>query len=310
MNILNILVAVDFSPASRFGVDLGVALARAFRAKLTLLHVLEDTSVLPHKFPSEWDKADKRRYDQALRLLSILLGPEDQDDLNLQIRIRRGKITNEIRASILDEHASLVIMGTHSRGFARRLLIGSVTRDLLRKLPVPAISISNDNHSIKFSRILFATDLSDASREAFNFALDISRQLASELIVFHSIEPVPLQYGVLVPGIDTDEGKKQLIEEARAKLASIEREGIRAGIKISTELADGPASETLLAAIDSLVVQLVIMPVQDRGVVERAILGATAERVIQEAKVPVLSFPAGVKRHSDDLEHRIVPDRG
>jgi nucleotide-binding universal stress UspA family protein len=299
MKVQNILVAVDFSPASRYAVDLGVALARTFRATLTLLHVLDDTSAIGYAFPTQRDVIEKRRLDQALRLLSQLLGPEDQDDLNLQIRIRKGNVENEIRSSINDEQASMVIMGTHHHGVAQRLAAGSVTRDLLRKLPVPAITISNDGHAMKFSRIMFATDLSEASHAAFISTLEIARQLSSELIVFHSIEPVPVRYGVLLPGIDTKEGRQRLIEEVQARLKALEEEGSRAGIAVRTKLTEGSAAEALLAAAEGSAAQMIIMTVPHRGILERAILGSTAERVIQDAKVPVLSLPEGVKMHSD-----------
>jgi len=105
---------------------------------------------------------------------------------------------------------------------------------------------------------------------------------------------------MLVPGIDTKEGRQQLIEEVQAKLNVLEEEGVRAGITIRTKRTEGPAAEALLAAADGSAAQLIIMTVQHRGVLERAVLGSTAERVIQDAKVPVLSLPAGVRMHSDE----------
>jgi hypothetical protein len=45
----------------------------------------------------------------------------------------------------------------------------------------------------------------------------------------------------------------------------------------------------------------VVESVQKKGLVERALLGTTAERVIREANVPVLSIPAGVAVDGDQL---------
>ncbi|HET9132107.1 MAG TPA: universal stress protein, partial [Terriglobia bacterium] len=183
---------------------------------------------------------------------------------------------------------------------------GSVTRNLLRQLPVPAITVSHDAHPMKLSRILFATDLSNAFREGLDFSIDLARHTGSELIVFHSIAPLPAQYGALLPGIDLVEGRKQLLQETRAILANIEAEGVRAGIRMRTELAEGPAEEKILSAVDKFAAELVIMTIQDKGIVERAVLGSTAERLVRDAKVPVLSLPVRVKTHSGNITERQI----
>jgi len=115
-----------------------------------------------------------------------MISPKDQDDLDVQVRARSGDVENEIRSAISEEHASIVVMGTHGRGFVRRMFIGSVTQDLLRKIPVPVITVSHASHPTKFSRILFATDLAESFREEFEFVVNFARRMAAELVVFRS----------------------------------------------------------------------------------------------------------------------------
>jgi nucleotide-binding universal stress UspA family protein len=120
MNIKNVLVPVDFSPPSRLAVNYGVSLARTFRAKLTLMHVVESASALAHPFTSEDATIEKQHRDQAVRMLSALLGSEDQDDLDLRIVIKSGNIKKEIATVIREQHADIVVMGTHGRGLFGR----------------------------------------------------------------------------------------------------------------------------------------------------------------------------------------------
>src|SRR5215475_11117053 len=84
MHVRKILVPVDFSPASTLALGHGIALVRRFKAKLTLLHVIEPSGALTHAFPRESEKADKARHEQAERMLGALVAPEDQDDLDLE----------------------------------------------------------------------------------------------------------------------------------------------------------------------------------------------------------------------------------
>ncbi len=311
MDIRNVLVPVDFSPASQFAVNFAVSFARKFRARLTLLHVGETPTALTYTFPIEGDKAGKQGSDDALDRLSAMLSPEDQDDLDLQIRIRSGNIEAEIRSAIDDEFASIVVMGTHHHKLIRRLLVGSVTEDMLRKLPVPVLTVSGDAQSKTLSRILFATDLTESSHDGFKFALELARTVGAHLFVLHAIEPIPLSLGGGMPVIDTHAEKKLIFESARRKLAKLESEGARQEVVVVTDVTEGVASERILAAAKDSTCELIVLTIHSKGLVERALLGSTAERVVRDAQVPVLSFPVHVT--ADRVEraehhHASLPD--
>jgi nucleotide-binding universal stress UspA family protein len=304
MDIQNVLVPVDFSPASQFAVDFAVSFARKFRARLTLLHVVESATALTYTLPIEDDNFGKQRSDDALGRLSAMLSPEDQDDLDLQIRIRSGDIEAEIRAAIEDEAASLVVMGTHHHRLIPRLLAGSVTEDVLRKLPVPVLTVTNDAQPKTLSRILFATDLTESSHDGFEFALDLARTIGAHLILLHVIEPVPMSFGVGMPVIDSREEKQALYERARRKLSQLESEGARQHVVVVSEVAEGFAPEQILAKAENSAAGLIVLTILNKGLLERALLGSTAERVVRVSQVPVLSFPVHFKADRvENTEH-------
>jgi nucleotide-binding universal stress UspA family protein len=295
MEIQNVLVPVDFSPASQYAVDFAVSFARKFRARLTLLHVVESATALAYTFPVENDEAGKKRSDEVLGRLSAMLSPEDQDDLDLQIRIRSGSIETEIRSAIDDEHPSIVVMGTHHHRFIQRLLSGSVTEDMLRTQPVPVLTVASDAQPKTLSRILFATDLTESSQDGFTFALDLARTLGAHLLVLHAIEPVPMSLGGGIPIVDTRQERKLLFDNAHRKLAELESEGARQKVVVRSEVAEGAASERILDAAAKSASGLIVLTIQNKGLVERALLGSTAERVVRDSPVPVLSFPVHFK---------------
>ena len=88
MNIRNVLVPVDFSLPAEKAVDCGVALARRFRARLTLVHVLEPPPQWPYPVPLDPPADDSRDREEALQKLWSMLSPEDQDDLDLHVVVR------------------------------------------------------------------------------------------------------------------------------------------------------------------------------------------------------------------------------
>jgi len=299
MNIKNVIVPVDFSPTSRLAVDHGVFLARKFHARLTLLHVVESLSPLAGSFMIETAGVEKEQEEQALRMLSSLLGSEDQDDLDLRVVIRNGDIKNEIIAAIRDEKANLIVMGTHGRGLLARLLIGSITEALLRRVPVPVLTVSGVAHPLGFKRILFATDLSKHSKTAFDFALDFARAMGSELIIHHAVTPLSRvsEGGEALPDLSKLDG-----DEAKAQVAALAREAARQNVKAETSVVEADtAADAILKTAEEQLAELILIAVEKKRLVDRALLGTTAERVIRAAKVPVLSVPVGVTTTREEM---------
>ena len=298
MNIRNVLVPVDFSPASQLAVDFAAVFARTLGAQLTLLHVAERSEAADLK-------AGKTNSDAALQL-SKMLPTVASDDLNVQTRVRIGLVEDEISAAIDDEAADIVVMGTHHHGLIRRLLGGSVAGDMLRKMPVPMVTLASNANPRPVTRILFATDLTDSYQEGFRFALELARAFRANLIVQYSIEPIPVSYGGSMPVIDDPTDRKHLVAQARLKLSELEAEGAREQVVVVSEVTEGAASEKILAASEESECGLIVLTIRDRGLLERALLGSTAERIVRDARVPVLSFP--VRDVTNRIEARVHPE--
>ena len=107
MRIERVLVPVDFSPPSSVAVSYGITLARKFNASLALLHVVHVPAVRSYTFPVEslWIENDQR--EQAVRMLSALVAPEDQDDRDLQLFVKTGSIEDEISRTIREYRADI-----------------------------------------------------------------------------------------------------------------------------------------------------------------------------------------------------------
>jgi nucleotide-binding universal stress UspA family protein len=285
---------VDFSPPSLLAVNHGVSLARAFRSKLTLLHVVE--SIPPAQAFSEIrvDVGERDR-EQAARMLTALVGSEDQDDLDLRVVIRVGDIKDEIADAVRKEGADMLVMGTHGRGLFGRLIIGSITEGILRNVGIPVLTVCRAAKPLAFERILFATDLSEYAKEAFDFALELAGRMHSEIFILHVLDQTRLAYGT--PEVGGAFGEQE-IEEAKAELAALAAEVSAAKVRGETSLVVGPVPDEILKAAEIADADIILIAVQKRRLIERALLGTTAERVIREARVPVLSIPAGLASHS------------
>lgn len=291
MQVTKVLVPVDFSPPSRLAVNHGTAFARKFHAKLILLNVTEISAGVAYTFPIESTAFEKEHREQALRMLPALVSPEDQDDLDLQILVKTGHIADVISSTIREERADIVVMGTHGRGLAGRAFIGSVTQHMLRRVPVPILTVCRVARPLEFARILFATDLSGACTEGFHSALEMARLAHSKLTVLHSVDAGRLMHAGAEMAVGID--RRQLLESARVRLDELAAKAPAGDTEIDTVLVEGNATEAILRVAEDTCADLIVVTVEKKGLLERALLGSTAERIIREAHLPVLSIPIG-----------------
>jgi nucleotide-binding universal stress UspA family protein len=84
-------------------------------------------------------------------------------------------------------------------------------------------------------------------------------------------------------------------DEARRRLQTLVREGERRGVPVQTFIAAGSAATAILDAARENDADLILLGIESKGILERALLGTTAEHVVRTGEVPVLSVPVHVR---------------
>jgi len=121
--------------------------------------------------------------------------------------------------------------------------------------------------------------------------MDIAQRMDSDVILLHVVDSTGLTYG---GGEMAGYAYQQDIEQAKTKLAESAAEASGRKVRTDIVISEGLAEEEILKAAADNESDLVLITVGRKGLLDRTLLGATAERVIREAKVPVLSIPAEV----------------
>lgn len=144
--ISRILVPVDFSPCSRAALEYAAELADRNDARVEVLHVQEPA---PYAGPVGMSMMPPvaRRWDETpgdvLRELEGFVGPSHD---HLRVRVESGLPGDVIPAVAKQGDFDLIVMGTHGRsGFARALL-GSVAETVMRRAPVPVLTLRMPRH--------------------------------------------------------------------------------------------------------------------------------------------------------------------
>jgi len=132
-----ILFATDFSPASKVAFEVAGALARDYRARLIVVHVIEPVQLGFSEFNAYVGPDEDKGV--AMGLLQAIRSPAPT--VTIEHRLLEGNAANVIVESAEETGADLIVMGTHGRSGLSRLVMGSVAEEVLRRAPCPVLTV-------------------------------------------------------------------------------------------------------------------------------------------------------------------------
>jgi nucleotide-binding universal stress UspA family protein len=142
--IKNILVATDFSDASRAALEYGRELAKGYGATLHVLHVVDD---IRWRYSLDMTAVDvtavqESLEDSARTQLSALVTEEDRRQLKLRTRVFTAtSAADSLVQYAAAEHCDLIVVGTHGRTGLRRFVMGSVAERIVRSALCPVLTV-------------------------------------------------------------------------------------------------------------------------------------------------------------------------
>ncbi len=299
LRIRKILVPVDFSDPSRKALNYGISLAVELDATLLVAHIVQLSVPVAYAAPIETDEIQRNQVDDTKQRLREWIPTDLREMLKYHLIVQGGVIERELLGIVQNEGVDLVVMGTHGRRRFERWLLGSSTEHILRKIPVPVLTVSHldeehdigDPRPIPLQKLLYATDLSENSGEAMNLSLELAKEFSAELIVLHVMRSLQWAYGTEYVPLDIESDTVKLRESLWERLEASVPEPSRHDPRVRTELLEGVPYETILRVADEEKADMIVMNLQGKSGLERALLGSTAERVVRGAHKPVLSVP-------------------
>lgn len=144
-------------------------------------------------------------------------------------------------------------------------------------------------------KILVPIDFSKTARLAVEVAADVAKRTEAELILLHVIE-APSETSHNITGeVDLSEPWEdkiftmKLIERSKKQMARLFHELRDNGLKVKQEMRMGSAFYGIRDIIAGHMVDLVVMGTEGRSKIEEMIIGSNTEKVIRQAKCPVLT---------------------
>lgn len=144
----HIFVAIDDSPTSRKALTEAIALARIHNATLDIAHAIDENLV--HVFHSKGvDTTTRNELKHVLRsnaqeCLERAAERARNAGVQAEPRLLRGHgehSSDVIAEAIRESGADLLVVGSHGRRGVRRLLLGSVAENLVRKVNISILIV-------------------------------------------------------------------------------------------------------------------------------------------------------------------------
>jgi len=186
IQLRNILVPVDFSRPSENAFAYALSLAVRFRAQITVAHVVGQLDGFEFTLPNGVGDPEKLSNDSARRALQDFVQSRAGAGSGTQVPVRTvlksGDVRDELLRIVDEEKIDLVALGTHGRRSIERFILGSTTEHLLRKLPVPILTVplmedsteTGNSELIPIRRIVYATDLSANAEIGLRYAAEVA----------------------------------------------------------------------------------------------------------------------------------------
>jgi nucleotide-binding universal stress UspA family protein len=144
IEIKKILFPLDLTENSSKILPYVLSVSEKYNSQIYLLHVVQDLNkwgklYVPH--PS-MDKFQEEAIKSAKKTMDKICENQLQSCPNFQKRVVSGDTVDEILKIIESESIDLLIMGTHGRKGLEHVIFGSVAENVVKKSPVPVLSIN------------------------------------------------------------------------------------------------------------------------------------------------------------------------
>ncbi len=283
----NILYLTDFSEPSEAALPFAESVAREYGAKVYAFHVMIPAAyayTTPELTAAALEGQEDYAVANMLRVSSHLSG------LPHETVIERGTgIWPALEQAIREYGIDLVVVGTHGRTGAQRLLMGSVAEEVFRRSHVPVLTIGpgerrGAHKGARFRHVLFATDFTPESLAAAPYALSMAQENEARLTLLHVMkEPEKKPY---------DKAMEDAISSALFQLHEIVPQPAESWCKPEAVVEFGNPAEQILRTTKERGADLIVLGVRgSKGVPGAAthLERATAHKVVVQAECPVLT---------------------
>jgi len=233
-----------------------------------------------------WDPvAEIKEVEKQLLSEKQYVGSPDISSKVRAVSVLEGEVASAINMVAEEEKVSLVAMGARGKSLIESVLLGSVSRNVLRfgkthllvmryKTIEGADSLGKFCERI-FAKVLYPIDFSEPAEAALSFMKNMTG--VGELVLLNVVSKGETQEQI-------DAG----VSEAEKKLAELAKEIGKNGMKVTTRVVVGHPVEVIRSTAKEEDVSLIALSSQGAAAIKKGRIGSTAYDVANSSDRPVL----------------------
>ena len=297
IQLKHLVVAVDLmpegdaiSPGSRRAVDQALWLAGRVGARLSFVHSTTRDRYLDPLL-GEYVIVGHGPTEAGGQALEGLLAEAESAGVTAELLLREEKPWLAVARFAESSGADLVMAGKRSRDERDGRRLGSQSKRLLRKCPVP-VWVTSEAHAGEVRTIVAATDFTPVGDRAVWSAGALARILGARL---HAVHAVPMEflpsarYATTEFAARYEEEQSLRMKAARRSLDQVVQ-GLHGEVEAEAHVLDRPAYDAVRDFAHERGADLVVLGTVSRGGLSGFLLGNTAERLLDGIEASLLAI--------------------
>lgn len=273
-----ILVPIDYRPQSMAAYEYAKIVAEATNCSLTLLYVIEEQGFFTKKILDKEQKAEIIHQAEA-SLNELINKDDDLKNKNIKVipKIKKGKVYKRIIKTASDIKPRLIIMGRTDASDFKKNITGTNTHHIVSEANTPVITIKGAEEITTTNHILLPLDLTHPVKEKIAKAIEMAEFLNAKVCVLAVLQSTWLSKKI----------------KFRKILADIKRIFEKYNIDCSTHLKitkKSPISEIINNFALEIKVDMIMLMTQQEMNIHKYFIGSTAQEIINESDLPVLTI--------------------
>jgi nucleotide-binding universal stress UspA family protein len=282
-----ILLLTDLTEKSQAALSYARAMASYYNSHLVILHVLAPPET--SRVSLALRAGENRKAGEVRHRLEAMGEALRKDGISVQLRLLRGPVAKDtILRHIRSAKPDIIIQGSAGIADLRRLFVGSIAEGIFRSTETPVLTVPKTvkpftETSLRFERILLATDFGTNVRTTAIYALSLAQEFGAHVSLCH----------VHAPDSKSTWSRGELSTFFDSELHKLIAPSARDWCEPRCAVEFGEAAETILKLAEKERSDLIVIGAHSLGPLGTRGKPGTVFRIVANATCPVLTILSG-----------------
>jgi nucleotide-binding universal stress UspA family protein len=273
-----ILVPVDFSEHSEYALEVAASIAKQQNAELLVVHMMGLSESLTNKNESKEIMEAMYYMKLAQKRFADFLDKDYLDGVSVTDMVHNYRVFSELNDVAQDNHADLLVMGSHGSSGLSEVFVGSNTEKVVRTSNIPVLVIKKRRRDFKFENVVYACDFEKKSIPAYQRAMDFFDLFDSKVHLLYINLPAERFRST---GQMEDRVRDFLLKADQGKFDNLDKVVYRNNYSVE---------EGIYTYSNKINADLIAVSTNGRRGLAHFFFGSIGEDVANHADVPVLTF--------------------